>query len=125
MSRHAVSMRQAAVGELPLLVELWSAMLRRVDRQEQVHDLEIIVKEAADSPERRLLVAEQDGEPVPAVLLRVVPMTPPNPEPPVQVIAPHVAPSHRGRGIGSTLMEAGVLWAEELGITHITTAAPS
>ena len=31
----------------------------------------------------------------------------------------------QGKGIGSALMEAAVLWAEDLGIGHITTAAPS
>ena len=95
-------------------------MLRKADRQEQVHDLEIIVKEAAESPERRLLIAEYDGEPAGAVLLRVTPMTPLNLEPTVQALAPHVTPSFRGKGIGSALMEAAVLWAEDLGIGHIT-----
>ena len=100
-------------------------MLRKADRQEQVHDLELIVKEAAESAERRLLVAEYDGEPAGAVLLRVTPMTPLNLEPTVQALAPHVTPSFRGKGIGSALMEAAVLWAEDLGIGHLTTAAPS
>jgi GNAT superfamily N-acetyltransferase len=125
MSRQPVSMRQATIADVPFLVELWSDMLRRVDRQEQVHDLELIVKEAAASAERRLLVADYDGEPAGAVLLRVTPMTPLNLEPTVQALAPHVTPSFRGKGIGSALMEAAVLWAEDLGIGHLTTAAPS
>ena len=62
MSRQPVSLRQATIGDVPFLVELWSEVLRRADRQEQVHDLEIIVKEAAASAERRLLVADYDGE---------------------------------------------------------------
>ena len=125
MSRQPVSMRQATIGDAPFLVELWGDMLRRADRQEQVHDLELIVKEAAESAERRLLIAEYDGEPAGAVLLRVVSMTPLNLEPTVQALAPHVTTSFRGKGIGSALMEAAVLWAEDLGIGHITTAAPS
>jgi GNAT superfamily N-acetyltransferase len=123
MSRQPVSMRQATVGDVPFLVELWSEVLRKADRQDQVHDLEIIVKEAAESPERRLILAEYDGEPAGAVLLRVTPMTPLNLEPTVQALAPHVTPSFRGKGIGSALMEAAVLWAEDLGIAHITSAA--
>ena len=125
MSRQPVSMRQATNGDVPFLVELWSDVLRRADRQEQVHDLEIIVKEAAASAERRLLIAEYDGQPAGAVLLRVTPMTPLNLEPTVQALAPHVTPSYRGKGIGSALMEAAVLWADDLGIAHISTAAPS
>ena len=125
MSRQPVTMRQATIGDVPFLVELWEELLRRADRQEQVHDLEVIVKEAAESAERRLLVAEYAGEPAGAVLLRVVPMTPLNLEPTVQALAPHVMPSFRGKGIGSALMEAAVLWAEDLGVGHISTAAPS
>ena len=125
MSRQPVSMRQATIGDVPFLVEVWGDMLRRADRQEQVSDLELIVKEAAESAEQRLLLAEYDGEPAGAVLLRVTPMTPLNLEPTVQAVAPHVTPSFRGKGIGSALIEAAVLWAEDLGIGHITTAAPS
>src|SRR4051794_40380208 len=125
MSRQPVSMRQATIGDVPFLVELWGHVLRRADRQEQVHDLELIVKEAAESAERRLLVAEYAGEPAGAVLLRVMTMTPLNLEPTVQALAPSVTPSFRGKGIGTALMEAAVLWAEELGIGHITTAAAS
>jgi GNAT superfamily N-acetyltransferase len=125
MSRQPVSMRQATIGDVPFLVELWTDLLRRADRQDQVHDLELIVKEAAESPERRLLVAEYDGEPAGAVLLRVVPTTPLNLEPAVQAVAPQVTPSFRGKGIGSALMEAAVVWAEDLGVGHITTAAPA
>ncbi len=63
MSRQPVSLRRASVDDVPFLVELWGDSLRRADRQDQVHDLELIVKEAAESPERRLLVAEYDGSP--------------------------------------------------------------
>ena len=125
MSRQPVTMRQATNGDVPFLVELWSDQLRRADRQDQVHDLEMIVKEAAESAERRLLVAEYDGDPAGAVFLRVVTMTPLNLEPTVQAIAPHVTPSYRGKGIGSALIEAAVQWADVLGIGHIATAAPS
>ena len=125
MSRQPVTLRAATLGDVPFLVELWSDLLRRADRQDQVQDLEVVVKDAAESAERRLLVAEYDGEPAGAVLLRVTSMSPLNLEPTVQALAPHVVPSLRGKGIGSTLMEAAVLWAEELGIGHISTAAAS
>jgi GNAT superfamily N-acetyltransferase len=125
MSRQPVSMRQATLADVPFLVELWSGVLRKADRQEQVGDLEIIVKEAAESAESRLLIAEYDGEPAGAVLLRVTSMSPLNLEPTVQALAPTVTASFRGKGIGSALMESAVLWAEDLGIAHVTTAAPS
>jgi GNAT superfamily N-acetyltransferase len=125
MSRQPVSMRQATIEDVPFLVELWSDVLRKADRQDQVHDLETIVKEAAESAERRLLIADYDGEPAGAVLLRVTRMTPLNLEPTVQALAPHVTATFRGKGIGTALMESAVQWAEDLGIPCITTAAAS
>jgi len=43
----------------------------------------------------------------------------------VQAISPHVLPAFRRRGVGRTLMEAAVAFAEERGIAHIATAAVS
>ena len=123
MSRSPVTLRPATVEDVPLLLELWSDLLRRAEPQEQVADLELLVKESAESAERRLLVAEHDGEAAGAVLLRLTTLTVLNLEPSVQAVAPHVLPSHRRKGIGRVLMEAGVAWAEELGVGHVSTAA--
>jgi GNAT superfamily N-acetyltransferase len=126
MSRQPVAMRQATVGDVTFLVELWGdEVLRRADRQEQVHDVEIIVKESLESAERRLLVAEYDGQPAGAVFLQVAPLSPLNLEQTVQALAPHVAPSFRRKGVGQALMHAAVSWAEELGVGYIGTAAAS
>jgi GNAT superfamily N-acetyltransferase len=123
MSRMPVVLREATVGDVPFLVELWADVLRRADTQEQVHDLEVVVKEAAASAEQRLLVAEYDGEPAGAVLVRLTTLSPLNLEPCVQALAPHVAPSFRRKGIGKVLMDAAVSWAEETGVGHVATAA--
>lgn len=105
------------------LGELWRESLRRADRQEQIGDLEIVIKTAATSPERRLVIAEYDGEPVGAVFLRATTMSPINLEPIVQSLSPHVLPSARRKGVGRALMEAAVAFADELGIGHVMTAA--
>jgi GNAT superfamily N-acetyltransferase len=123
MSRSSVCLRQATVNDVPFLVELWDGALRRADRQEQVHDLEIIVKDAAASAEQRLLVADYDGEPAGAVFLEVTTLTALNREPTLHALAPYVSPSFRRKGIGRVLMEAAVSWAEELGIGHVKTSA--
>ena len=125
MSRTAVSLREATDDDAHFLAELWTDVLRRADRQEQVADLEIIIKNAAKSSEQRLVVAEYDGEPAGAVLLRVGTVSPLDLEPCVQALAPHVLPLARRKGVGRTLMEAAVTWAEELGIGHVATAAPA
>lgn len=125
MNRTNVVLREATVGDVPFLVVLWADRLRRAEPEEQARDLELVVKEAAGSSEQRLLVAEYDGEPAGAVLLRLTTLSPINLEPTVQVLSPHVLPTFRRRALGRALMEAAVGWAEELGVGTLATAAPS
>lgn len=125
MSRVPVSLRQASVMDAPFLADLWSEFLRRVDRQDQVADLELVLKAASQSAEQRVVICEYDGEPAGAVYLSVSTMSPINLEPVVQALWPMVAPQFRRKGVGRTLMDAAVGYAEELGIGHIATAAAS
>lgn len=125
MSRSLVTMRVAELTDAPALAELWAHALRRADHQDQVADVELIIKSASTSPEQRVVVAEVDGEVAGAVLLRVATFTALNLEPTVQAVSPHVFPQFRRRGIGQALMECAVTFAEEIGIGHIATAAAS
>ena len=45
MSRHSVVLRPARVEDSLFLAVLWSDALRRGDRQEQVADVELLVKD--------------------------------------------------------------------------------
>lgn len=121
MSRTPVSLRQATLDDAVFLTDLWQDALRRADTQDQATDLELIIKSCEDSAEQRLVIAEYDGEPAGAVLLMVSTLSPLNLEPTVHAIAPFVAPGFRRRGVGHTLMEAAVSYAEELGVTHVLT----
>lgn len=123
MSRTPVSLRQATLDDTVFLADLWQHGLRRVDRQDQVADLELIIKSCEESPEQRLVIAEYDGEAAGAVLLSVSTLSPLNLEPAVHALAPFVAAGFRRRGVGHTLLEAAVTYAEELGIGHVLTAA--
>lgn len=123
MSRTPVSLRQATPDDAVFLAGLWHDVLRKADPQDLATDLELIIKSCEDSPERRLVVAEYDGEPAGAVLLCVSTVSPLNLEPTVHSIAPCVAPGYRRRGVGHTLMDAAVTYAEELGVGHVLTAA--
>jgi ribosomal protein S18 acetylase RimI-like enzyme len=122
MSRTPVSLRRATLDDTVFLVDLWQEILRRADPQDQVADLELIIKSCQDSPEQRLVIADYDGEPAGAVLLSVSTLSPLNLEPAVHALAPCVAPTYRRRGVGHTLMEAAVTYAEELGVGHVLTA---
>lgn len=123
MSRSPVTLRAATEQDATFLVELWESHLRRGERQDQLADLERLIQEAAASAEQRLLVAEHDGRAAGAVLLCVTTLSPINLEPVVQFHTPTVVPDMRRHGVGRTLVEAAVAWAEDLGIPHVATAA--
>ncbi|WP_028658762.1 GNAT family N-acetyltransferase [Nocardioides insulae] len=125
MSRSPVTLRDAVVADAPFLVTLWTEHLRRAEPQEQVADMELVIKTAERSAEQRLVVAEYDGVQAGAVLLQVVTMSPLNLEAAVMTMAPHVEAGFRRRGIGGALMDAAVTYAEERGIGHVSTAAIS
>lgn len=125
MARAQTTLRTAELADAPFLADLWSESCRRADRSEQVTDLEAVIKSAEDSPEERLLVADYDGVPAGAVLLRLSAVGPMNPEPCLQVLLPCVSASLRRRGVGRALMEAAVAYAEELGVGQLATAVDS
>lgn len=123
MSRSSVSVRVALPSDAPVLREVWSDVLRRGEAATQVADLHRVIEDAAASPDRRVVVAEYDGEVAGAVYLRATTLTPINLEETVFALSPHVLPRFRRHGIGSALMEASVRFAEEQGIGHIASAA--
>ena len=125
MSRSLVSLRSALPSDAPLLVELWTDVIRRADRDEQVQEVARVIERAAESGRDRLVVAEYDGEVAGAVYLRVAALSPINLEPTVQAISPHVFPQFRRRGVGRALMDAAVSFAEESGVAHVATAVAS
>lgn len=122
MSRSLVTLRAAEISDAPFLAELWSGALRRAEPQEHVADLEQIIKTAATSPEQRLVLAEYDGEPAGAVLLKITTVTSLNLDLAVRVLSPHVAPAYRRHGIGRMLMESAAAFAEEAGVVQLCTA---
>lgn len=125
MSRTSVATRAARREDAPALAELWCDLMRRADRSEQIADLELVIKDAAASPEKRLVVAELDGQLAGAVYLRLGTVSPINLEPCVQSIHPRVFDHVRRHGAGRALVEAATSFAEENGVLHLATAVPS
>jgi GNAT superfamily N-acetyltransferase len=125
VKRTLLSLRLAVPEDAPVLAELWTEVLRRVDHDEQVADMRAIIARAAPLDDERIVVAEYDGAVAGAVYLRVGTLSPLNLEPLVQAISPHVLPKFRRRGIGRALMGAAVAFADEHCISHIATAAVS
>ncbi|GAA4366243.1 hypothetical protein GCM10023146_09140 [Nocardioides caricicola] len=123
MSRSSVSLRPAVPGDAADLAGLWTDVLRRTGPEDQVIDMEAVLARLSESTDERIVVAEYDGEFAGAVHLQATTMSALNLEPVVRALSPHVLPRFQRHGIGSALMDAGVTWAEELGIGHVATAA--
>jgi len=125
MSRTPLLTRAARREDAPVLAELWSDVVRRADRSDQVADLELVIKQAGMSPEQRLVVVEHDGAVAGAVFLRLATTSPLNLEPCVQTVHPRVLPEFGNAGVENALVEAALAFAEENGLMHITAAVPS
>ena len=125
MTRSLVTLRTATLADAPHLADLWTDVLRRAGREDQVEDVVAVIDRVERSTTERIVVAHYDGEFAGAVHLESTTMTGLNLEPVVRALSPHVLPRFRRHGIGSALMDAGVTWAEELGIGHVATAAVS
>lgn len=118
-----ITVREAQLEDATVLLELWVEQLRRVDPQEQISDVEQIIKSATASAEKRLMIADYAGEFAGAVLLEIGPVTALNPDLAVRVISPRVLPAMRRHGIGRVLIEQGVALADQHGITWMMTGA--
>jgi GNAT superfamily N-acetyltransferase len=117
--------RLATREDAPFLAGLWGDVMRRADGAEHVTDLELVVKQAIESPEERIVVVEYDGSPAGAVYLRLTTISPLNLEPAVQAIHPRVLDDFRRHGVGKALMEAAATFAEENGVLLVATAVQS
>lgn len=120
--RSPVQLRTAYEADAPALVDLWSDVLRRGDRSQQVAEVGHVIDRVSAMPEERVVVAEVEGRVVGAVHLKTTTFSPINLEPVVQVVSPHVLPEFRRHGIGSALIQAAVDFAEEVGVAHLGVA---
>jgi len=120
-----VELREAQLDDALFLVELWGDSLRRADTREQVADLEPIIKEAAESTELAILIAEYDGQVAGAVYLRIATLSPLNLEPTLQMFSLTVSQGFRRKGVGHALLDAAVAFAERAGVSLVATAAAS
>jgi len=120
--RGQVLLRPALAADAPALVDVWTNVLRRADRDHQLADVHQVIDRVEAMPGERITVAEVDGRVVGAVHLRATTISPLNLDPVVQAISPHVLPDFRRHGIGTALVEAAIAFADELGIGHVATA---
>lgn len=120
--RSHVHLRGAVDADAVALVAIWDGVIRRGDHEQQVADMRTVIDRVSAMTEERIVVAEVEDRVVGAVHLRATTASPINLEPVVLAISPHVLADCRRHGVGRALMEAAVLFAEELGIGHVGTA---
>ncbi len=106
-----IVVRPAVLEDLAALVRLYGQLYPEVERPEGVDDVPIWRAMEA-TPGRRVLVAELDGQVIGTVDVSVVPNLPRRGEPALLVENVVVDESHRGRGVGRSLMAA----AEDIGV---------
>lgn len=117
--RSPVQLRTARDSDATALVDIWSEVMRKGDREQQLDDIRHVIDRLSATPEERIVVAEVDGLVVGAVHLRASTCSAINLERVLQVSSPHVLSDHRRHGIGSALMQAAAEFAEELAVPHL------
>jgi L-phenylalanine/L-methionine N-acetyltransferase len=76
-----------------------------------------LIEQYTDSPSAVMLVAEEDGAIVGDLTVRVI--SPRRALEHVASLGMSVRASHRRRGIGRALLEAGIAWAKDAGVTRL------
>lgn len=125
MVRPPVVLRTAGVADADALTALWTEHLRPGSRAAQLEDMQAAIVAAELDDGARMVVAEADGEILGVLHVRVAPASPVNLELVAQVYGPLVRDDRERRGVGTALMDAAVVFAEERGIAHVVAAALS
>jgi len=127
MVRSAVTIHDATPEDAAALVEVWSVSPERgqvagATAHAEQEAAASIARIAAD-PDQRLLVARIDDHVAGAAHLSRAPLSPVHSDMAVYVMHLQVLEHFRRHGVGRTLMEATVTWAEEKDTDHVVAAA--
>ena len=124
MFRSPVHIRDAAPEDVDDLIEVWATRgSDRVFAQPIRQDAMASLAGIAADADQRLMVASIDERIVGAVHLLRAPLSPIHSESAVYVLHLQVVDAFRRHGVGRSLMEAVVSWAEEKASTHVVAAA--
>ena len=123
MFRCPVHVRDAEPRDVGELRDLLGAVVTRTAEEPRPDEAAAAVAAIALDPEQRLVVAELDGRVVGVAHLVRAPVSPLQTETAVHVLHLNVHDDARRHGVGRTLLEATVSWAEEKDSTHVIAAA--
>lgn len=137
MSRVPIVVREAELEDAAALIDIWdksntvdydsydSETAAGIRRKPTVAEAADALSEQMADPDRRVLVAVRDGDVVGAIafsrqLLSVI-----QTDKVIVVTDLHVAPRHRRRLIASTLLSAGVRWAQDTDCEVMMAVSPA
>ena len=127
MSRTPVLVRDAVVEDAPILCRLWADLFLRTGADEVGDSVESMAAEAVEriggDDRHRILVAEIDGTVVGAAFLRLGMVSPLHAERAVHMSHLQVDTGYLRHGVGRSLVDASVAWAEERGIDTLIAAS--
>ncbi len=119
MARSPLLIRDAGTDDVGDLREVLADMpTRDLDHGCPRDGARVVARVNAD-PDQRLVVAEQEGRVVGAMLLARGSLTPLHSDLVLHILHLHVRPEGRRHGVGRALVEAAVSWAEEKETSHI------
>ncbi|UYM05304.1 GNAT family N-acetyltransferase [Solicola gregarius] len=137
MSRVSIVVRDAEIEDAAALIEVWdqcnavdiesydSETASGIHRKPMVAEAADALSEQLSDPDRKILVAVRDGDVVGAIAFRRQLLSLIQTEKVIVVTDLHVAPRHRRRLIASSLISAGVRWAEDVNCEVMMAVSPA
>ena len=129
MSRVPVQVRDAVEDDAAGLATLWEDVLVRPGAEgvglPSVTQAQQAIARFAESKETRVLVAVVDGRVVGGIFLRVSLLSPLHADRALHMSHLQVDRGFLRHGVGRALLEAGVTWAEQLGVETVLAGAPA
>lgn len=127
MFRTAVHICDATPVDAGALVEVWGTPVERGHTADAgahaVQEAGAAIARIAADPDERLVVARIDDRVVGAVHLKRAPLSPVHSDMAIYVMHLQVLEAFRRHGVGRSLIEASVCWAEEKDTEHVLAAA--
>lgn len=120
MARLPLTIREATSTDVEPLLRLWESLNSGIVAGSTPHDASEAIENVLANPSERLLVGDVDGRVVASAHYRRVPLSPLHLTEVVQISFLLVSDESRRHGYARVLLDAGVAWAEELGLDYVT-----
>ena len=127
MPRVPVTVRDALPADVPSLLALWQQLLPPILEVPDGSPEDVVVRairRIEQDPASRMVVAEVDGELAGAAYLSLAQLSPLFPTPAVTICHLQVAEKAERKGVGRSLVEAALAWAELEQVESVLAISP-